>query len=183
MQKSLSLILLLMILCLAACSSLPHGDAVPVVFTQNSHALHQRITHHVIWQDQNNTETFIAVLETHVNAIKLVAVSSTGISLFSIDQTPNNQHIETSLLFPPLLNPQALLTYLQLMNNDSTEFSQALDKEWKLIKTDKSLGLHYKQQKTPIITLTSISPDTTVVKNEKKGVSVTIKKLSSENLQ
>ena len=179
-RSMLLVIALTMGLLLGSCAWLGIHPPLPYVLPAQGESLNQRFTYHVEWQDGNNTETFIAVLETHPDNVKLVALLPTGISLFSLNVTPEKHEVESSALSNDNIEPDSLLTMLQMASYPLDDFANLLPSSWRVFTHGNRNELVYRNNTALQLTFTNDDEGTVVINDPDTDHTITLTRLNQE---
>lgn len=184
MQRSLAVIIMGVLLHLGGCACLTGYNAYPVISLPQASLLNKRITHLVKIDRKDESETIIAVLEMYTNKTLLVGLTSTGITLFTLEYTTAHPELNTSALFSDNIEPVHLLTALQLVNYHESDINRQLPDGWSLDNDGKQRFLKHK--KTTRLNTTFFTDDSTgtepaIVNNADCDYTLTITRLSIED--
>ncbi len=185
MQKSLIVILGGILLLLGGCACFSGHNAFPVLPSPQATLMNKRITQLVKIDTEDQSETFIAVLELHTDKTQLIGLTTTGITLFTLEYTSSYQELNVAALYSNTIKPMQLLTELQLVNYSTDKIKQQLPENWSLDTKGEQNYLLYKDKtriKASFFTdLTNPGPIT--VNNMADGHTLTISRLNIEDTQ
>lgn len=161
-KRSLTLPLLF-ILILAGCSTalpkLPHIQMLP----QN--ATNRQITSSIQWQGKK-PQAFLAIVELKDQRSTLVAVTHTGLKMFSVVTDNNQLTIDENFITPADIDPEQLLNALLLIYLPEETVQEQLPPPWTWItskQNKRQRKLMYNKQLVLLTELRSETvPDTTV---------------------
>jgi hypothetical protein len=186
LQKSQIVILGSLLLLLGGCACLTGYNAYPVISSPQASLLNKRITHLVKIDSKNESETIIAVLEMYTDKTLLVGLTSTGITLFTLEYTTAHPELNTSALFSDNIEPVHLMTALQLVNYHESDITRQLPDDWSLDNDGKQRFLKHKETtrlNTTFFTDDSTSNEPVIVNNADCNYTLTITRLSIEDTQ
>jgi hypothetical protein len=182
MQRSIKIALLGIIILLTSCACITGNEDLPVIYNADNDLLNKRITHLVEWSANNNTETFLAVLEIQADKTQLIALMPTGMTLFSLSYTQAYQDLNTSILYSAMIAPEDLLSILQLVNYSTSNIQQQLPRSWYWQEQPKAL----QYQKNTVLQISNNHNDASqaiTIKNLYKNYTLTVTRLSIEDTQ
>ena len=165
---------------LCSCAWLAPRPALPVFLPSAGDMLNQRYAYRVVWQDTHTTETFLAVMETHERHVQLVALLPAGITLFSLDQAPGSQVIETSPLLNNRISPAALLSLLQLASYPAETLASMLEPGWTLAMSGTQRLLQFEGTHLIRISAGESPAEPTLAEHLDAGYTVTMEWLGKE---
>lgn len=178
------------LLLLGGCACFTGHDAYPVILTPQEALLGKRIMHTVNINSNDTSETIIIVLEPGTDKTQMAGLTTTGITLFTLEYTKTYQELNTSALYSNSIKPLQLLTALQLVNYSTDTFTQQLPENWNLYTEGKQRYLrHYDKTKLYSTFLDDANlPEATtnataIVNDMDNNLILTITRLSVEDIR
>ena len=108
-----------------------------------------------VWADRE--ESLLVVLELDAKHIAMAGLSNDGLSLFNLTYDGNTVTADKSPLLPESVNPEFIITDLQLVYWPLATLKKKLPAEWRLEETDKKRILTVRNKKQ--VEVTYLSPD------------------------
>ncbi|MFI3156364.1 MAG: DUF3261 domain-containing protein [Methylococcaceae bacterium] len=108
-----------------------------------------------VWADRE--ESLLAVLELDDRHIAMAGLSNDGLSLFNLTYDGNTVTADKTPLLPESVNPEFIITDLQLVYWPLATLKKKLPAEWRLEEADKKRILTVRNKKQ--VEVTYLSPD------------------------
>ena len=108
-----------------------------------------------VWADRE--ESLLAVLELDARHIAMAGLSNDGLSLFNLTYDGNTVTADKTPLLPESVNPEFIITDLQLVYWPLATLKKKLPAEWRLEEADKKRILTIRNKKQ--VEVTYLSPD------------------------
>lgn len=140
-----------------------------------------RISYLLSWQEAQENKTMLLVLEHQQQAVQLVGLSNTGITLFILQRDANGDQLEKTYFYSGKPAAKTLLDQLLLAYYEPRFISRELGADWQLQVEEKKRQWFYRD-KLKGTALFSEQQGAAMITLENKDAVLQLQVLATENL-